>query len=72
VMRAADSQPIDPSEFVGQVESGMVLEMSIVLRQRTAYQKKCPRCGYINMDVAVKNGWIEWPVYSNLSIYVHN
>jgi hypothetical protein len=69
VLRASDGLTLDPSKFASQVEPGMVLEMSIVLWQgRVDQPEKCPRCGYINLDGAVKNGWIEWPVSFKLSI----
>jgi phage FluMu protein Com len=39
--------------------------MSIVLRQQVVFQdikEKCPRCHYINLNVTVSGGWIEWKV----------
>jgi hypothetical protein len=65
VIRAEDSQTIVPAEFSSKVESGMVLEISIVLQQRAAFPgggKKCPRCSYKNSNVARSGGWIEWKV----------
>jgi len=58
---AEDSQTIGPSEFASSVESGMVLEMSIVLRE-TGFKdskEKCPRCGHINLVNTANYGWIE-------------
>lgn len=65
LIRAADSQPINPSECASQVEAGMVLEMSIILRDYAAFafednKPKCPRCGHVNLGVPTRNGWIEW------------
>ena len=60
VIRAADSQVIGHSEFPSAVAPGMKLEMSIVMWQRMADRKRCPRCGYINLQVPASNGWIEW------------
>jgi hypothetical protein len=62
VIRAADNQIIDPSELANKVESGTVLEMSIVLRKLTVYQEVCPRCHYINSDITTGGGWVEWQV----------
>jgi hypothetical protein len=56
---ADDSQIINPSEFASKVEPGMVLEMSIVLRQTNAHsynEKKCPRCGHVNSNVTAYRG----------------
>ena len=56
---------IDPLEFPDRVVSGMTIEMSIILRQRTSSQSKtkCPRCGYSG-SVPVGDGWVEWEVPS--------
>jgi hypothetical protein len=65
VIRAEDSQTIDRSKFASVVESEMILEMSIVMRQKMAFQDSkgnCPRCGHLNLNVAPTNGWIEWQV----------
>ena len=69
IIRADDSQVVGPSELAGVVESGTVLEMSIVLRQSAAHQKQCPRCGYGNLTVAMDNVWIEWQVLKNVYSY---
>ena len=54
---------IGPTEFAREVNPGMILEMSIVLRQRTTYNREtCPRCHHINLSLATHNGWIEWQV----------
>ena len=56
---------IGPSEFASTVEPGMVLEMSIVLRQKIPFQdnkETCPRCGHFNLNVTANSGWIEWKV----------
>lgn len=47
------------------VGPGMKLEMSIVMRQRVADQKKCPRCSHINSRVPTNSDWIEWQVSPN-------
>ena len=65
MIRAEDSQTIDPTEFAKAVEPGTTLEMSIVMRQRTADQTKCPRCGHMNSQLAADRGWIEWQVPPN-------
>jgi hypothetical protein len=62
VMRAEDSHIIGQSDLASTVESGMRLEMGIVMRKITADQKKCPRCGHTNSNVVANNGWIEWQV----------
>jgi hypothetical protein len=65
MIRAADSQTIDPSEFARTVAPEMKFEMSIIVRKRAAFQKsqgKCPRCFCINYHVPAANGWIEWKV----------
>lgn len=61
-MRNEDNEIIKRSEFA--VKSGMLLELTIVMRQRTALQnhKKCPRCNHPNLDVAPRHGWIDWQV----------
>ena len=65
VVRAEDSQTIDPTEFPNAMEGGTKLEMSIVMRQRTANQTKCPRCSHMNSQLAADRGWIEWQVLLN-------
>jgi hypothetical protein len=65
VIRAKDNKRIGPLELAMVVHSGMVLEMSITLWQRTAFQENqhtCPRCRRINLNVPTTNGWIEWKV----------
>lgn len=63
IIRTTDNYIMDPSELANEVESEMIFEMSIVIWQRRAYQKKCPRCGHINMNaVTTESGWIEWQV----------
>ena len=59
MMRAEDSHTIDPSDLASTVESGMRLEMGIVMRKMTADQEKCPRCGHMKSNVAANNGWIQ-------------
>ena len=52
---------IGPIEFAQEVNPGVVLEMSIVLRHETAYNREtCPRCHHINLSLAVHDGWIAW------------
>lgn len=63
MIHSEDSRTIGHSEFASSVESGMVIEMSIVLRKRTSFEEKeekCPRCGYINFNIPGYSGWIEW------------
>ena len=65
MISAEDSQSISRLEFANKVKTGMVLELSIVLRQKGALQdnkEKCPRCQKINLNCAKTNGWIEWNV----------
>jgi hypothetical protein len=69
IIRGEDSQTIDPLEFAGTVEPGMIVEMSIVLREKTALKNKmgkCPRCQHTNSTVTAAHGWIEWKVLLNL------
>lgn len=62
VIRAEDSQAINCLGFA--VESGMVLEMSIVMRRTTSQEniEKCPRCGHLNSNATADNSWIAWQV----------
>jgi hypothetical protein len=65
MIRTADNQTIDPSEFASTVAPEMKYEMSIILRKTTAIQGnrgKCPRCHYVNSHAPAANGWIEWQV----------
>ena len=65
MIRADDSQTINPSEFSSKVGSGVVLEMTIVLRRNYRFEEnaqKCPRCRHMNLNVATCRGWIEWKV----------
>jgi hypothetical protein len=61
VIRPEDSQIILRSELGSIIQPGMKLELSIVMWQRMADQKMCPRCCHINSQVDV-NGWIDWQV----------
>jgi hypothetical protein len=68
VIRGEDNQIIAPSDLARMVEPGMVLEISIFLRENTADEidkSKCLRCGHINSDVC---GWIQWKVHLNFCI----
>ena len=71
VNRVEDSHAIGPSEFPNMLEPDMKLEMSIILRQRIAGQKTCPRCGHMNSHVAEHMKWIEWWVASSLHAADH-
>ena len=62
MIRAADNQIVDPSELADKVESGTVLEMSIVLRKMTVYREECPRCHYMNPNIITGGSWVEWQV----------
>ncbi|KIM81318.1 hypothetical protein PILCRDRAFT_507981 [Piloderma croceum F 1598] len=65
MIRAADNQTIDPSEFASTIAPEMKFEMSIILRKMTAFQKnrgKCPQCHFVNSHVPAAHGWIEWKV----------
>lgn len=65
MIRADGSHTIGHSEFANTVKPGMVLEMSIVLRQPAAFQdnkQKCPRCHHVNLNVTTTSGWIDWKV----------
>jgi len=76
MIRAENCQIISPSEFASSVESGMVLEMSIVLRKRATLEdneEMCPRCNHVNLNVTSNSGWIEWQVLkvsTNTEIYI--
>ena len=63
----AEDRRISPNELAAEVKPGMILEMSIILRQNAAFEddKKCPRCKFLNADVTARNGWIEWKVPLN-------
>lgn len=67
VICADSSQVISPSEF-NIVRPGTCLEMSIILRQRTASDEdkgKCPRCRYMNSVALGTDNWIDWKVILN-------
>lgn len=71
-MRAEDSQVIDRSQFGSKVDSGMILEISIILRQTVTLHDnkgKCPRCGHINVNVIKNDGWIKWQVLKFFATY---
>jgi len=71
VIRAQDSQIINPPDLGRMVEAGMVLEISIFLRQSAASlsdRKKCLRCGHINLD---GHGWIHWKVPLDI-LFINN
>ena len=65
VIHGHNNKTISPFEFANTVEPGMVLEMSIILRQHEPFQdnkEKCPRCHHINLNATVTSGWINWDV----------
>ena len=62
MVHPGNGQIIERSNLASMVEPGMVLEMSINLRQKEEVQigeEKCPRCGYINTNGTITSGWIE-------------
>jgi hypothetical protein len=72
VVHSAESEKISRSKFASVVEVGMVLEMSIILRQDAAFQdnkETCPRCRHINRNIinTASNSWIKWQVPLNIS-----
>ena len=65
MLHAQDSAMISPSRFANTIMPGMVLEMSIILRQTDPFQENkemCPRCSHINLNAHADRGWIEWEV----------
>lgn len=59
VLRTMDNRIISQSDFA--VQSGMTVEMAIVMRQSTANQKnKCPCCDHLNLNATTHHDWIEW------------
>lgn len=69
MVRAEDNQIIGPSELADTVESGIKLEMGILMRQGTAFRDtkdKCPRCGHMNQNATIDHDWIEWRVPPNI------
>ena len=60
VIRAKDNEAIEPSEFTKTVQPGMKFEMSIVMRRTMAVATRCPRCYYMNSQLAENRGWIQW------------
>lgn len=65
VICSKDGQIIDRSAFPKAANSGIILELSILIRQKTPFQdnmQKCPRCGYFNSSATIYNDWIEWQV----------
>jgi hypothetical protein len=66
-----NSQTIGPLEFANAVKPGMTLEMSIILRRRTALRDnkgKCPQCNYLNPTVKATYDWIKWQVFAILYV----
>jgi hypothetical protein len=61
MIRFEDSQIMALSDLAGTIGPGEILEMTIVLRRKMVYQRKCPRCGHKNLN-ATTSGWIEWQV----------
>jgi Ubiquitin-like domain len=61
ISSAEDGQVVGPSQLTSAAEAGIVLEMSIILRQE-ADTEKCPRCSFMNSRVTTIRGWIEWRV----------
>jgi hypothetical protein len=62
-----NSQTIGPLEFANAVKPGITLEMSIILRRRTALRDnkgKCPQCNHFNPTVKATYGWIKWQVFA--------
>lgn len=72
IISAEDNKTIDRIEFAKKVKPGMILEISIILRQLMPLQdtsKTCPRCCHVNINTTVTNsGWIEWQVPLYISI----
>jgi hypothetical protein len=66
ITRTRDNKFIERSEFPNSVESGMMVEMSIVLKEEAFADHKgeCPRCCHINVSVAANSDWINWEVPS--------
>lgn len=56
-MRAEDKRVIGRSELASRIESGMILEMSVILLQTV--KGKCPRCYHINV-ISGNSTWINW------------
>lgn len=62
-MRSDDYQPVHSDNLADAVQSGVALEMSIILREvydLWRHPATCPRCGYVNHDPLYAHGWIEW------------
>ena len=44
-----------------------MVEMSVVLREQDRdHEKKCPRCGRVNVSSVIDRGWTEWEVPLNV------
>ena len=57
--KCQDNKRIGPLELLGEVNTGTILEMSIVLLQQSTLhenQQTCPRCRHINMNATASNG----------------
>jgi len=66
VMCAVDNQIVGPSKLASTVESGMKLEMGIVMRAFQHTKGKCPRCRHVNSHATVNRVWIDWRVPPNI------
>jgi hypothetical protein len=64
ILQAQDSRTLTPAEFEQNVQPGMSIEMSIVLRRQITSQDshmQCPRCQLISSITTDDFGdWVEW------------
>lgn len=65
ILKQDDDRVITPSELSTAIHPGMIVEMSIVLRQQTpkdyiGVETKCPRCNHNNRKFITDNGWMSW------------
>lgn len=68
LMRSDDYQTVDLHNLAEAVQPGMVLEMSIILREKHMvghHPRRCPRCDHIN-NAPLAEKWVEWCVFASL------
>ncbi|KZP09482.1 hypothetical protein FIBSPDRAFT_239273 [Athelia psychrophila] len=65
ILSSDDEEFTNPLEIATVLQPGMIVEMSIVLREPVAErygreEHRCPRCNHINSKVITVSGWVSW------------